>query len=339
MAEVFMGAYFKEWFIRTGLVEKNSSADDSLFVYTNSMPRTIATGKFFMDGAFPYSRVNIHTCEDNIKHDPLFYQTVKDKSVSFVVNNTRSIHNFIQNRKLEFAYKKLEDILDYKNSPECRGRKDKKLRFNDEKNIVSLEYGKEPSITGPLYKSFLMVDTFILQNYEGFLYKDIAWGKIHNDTEWKILSSLRNTYLEATYLQPEVARNIITPLVSRIRELFPLTMTCNDKKINVIVGHDTTIGPLLSALGVNDYELPGQFERIPVGGKVVFQRWTDKKNRKDFLKTEYIYQTTAQIRNLVPLSTHIPPNHVTLSFKDCPVDDNGFCPFEDFCTLIKRLTT
>lgn len=336
-SEVFMGGYFKEWFIKTGLVEKNACMDDSLFVYTNSMPRTIATGQFFMDGAFPGCRVKIQTQKDRIKHDPLFYLSVKDKSADFVINNTRKIQDFINNSHLESAYKKLEEVLDYKNSPECRGRKE--CNFNGENNVISLDFGKVPSIEkGPLSRGFLMVDAFILQNYEGFQDKDVAWGKIRDDDEWKQLARLRNTCIEAAYLQPEVARNIITPLVSRIGELLPLKRTDNNKKINVIVGHDTTIGSLLTALNVNDYELPGQFEHTPIGGKVVFQRWTDKKTGKDFLKTEYIYQTTAQIRDLTPLSMQVPPMHVTLSFKDCPVDDNGFCPMEDFHNIVKKLS-
>lgn len=333
--EVFMGSYFKQWFVETGLVTKNSCVDDSLFVYTNTMPRTIATGQFFMDGAFPGCRVNIKTQQNKQDHDPLFYQSVKNKSASFVTDNTKAILGFINDSRLDPSYKKLEQIIDYKNSPDCKERR--KCQLSDEVNVVNLDLGKEPSIEGPLNKSFLIVDAFILQDYEGFPEKDVAWGKIQSDSEWKLLARLRNSYIEAAYLQPAVADNIISPLLSKVSELLPGKMNDGDNKINVIVGHDTTVGPLIAAMGFNQYELPGQYEKTPIGGKLVFQRWTDKTTKKDYLKTEYVYQTTTQMRNLTPLSIQTPPKRVTLSFKGCTVDNNGYCSWDDFRTVIESL--
>lgn len=331
--EVFMGAYFKDWLVNKGLVEKNSCAGDSIFVYTNTMPRTIATGQFFMDGAFPGCRIKIETQQNTENPDPLFYQSIKNDSDAFVANNIKEILTFIKKSNLSQSYKKLEDVINYKESYDCK--KKKICNLGEQENIVNLDFGKEPYIKGPLNTSFLMVDAFILQNYEGFPNKDVAWGKIHDNTEWKILSILRNTYIEAAYLQPEIAKNIISPLILKVSKILPEKMTTDDMKINVIVGHDTTVGPLLAALGINNYELPGQFEKTPIGGKLVFQRWTDKKNGKDYLKTEYIYQTTNQLRQLTPLSLQRPPMRVVLSFKGCTIDTFGYCPWGDFRNLLK----
>lgn len=334
--EVFMGSYFKQWFVETGLVTKNSCADNSLFAYTNTMPRTIATGQFFMDGAFPGCRINIKTQRNSQDKDPLFYQSVKDESTSFVAENTKAILEFINNSSLEPSYKKLEQLIDYKNSADCKEWK--KCQFSSETNVVNLDFGKEPSIEGPLNKSFLIVDAFILQDYEGFPEKDVAWGKIQNEKEWKLLAKLRNTYIEAAYLQPAVAANIISPLISKIQELLPGKMNDSDNKINVIVGHDTTIGPLIAAMGVNNYELPGQYEKTPIGGKLVFQRWTDKNTKKDYLKTEYVYQTAEQMRNMTQISMQTPPKRINLSFNGCTVDTNGFCSWDDFRKVLKSVS-
>lgn len=332
--EVFMGSYFKDWLVDTKLVEKNGCSD-SLFVYTNTMPRTIATGQFFMDGAFPGCRVNIETQQDMQARDPLFYQSVKDNSESFVKNNTNIIHDFIRASDLNASYQQLEQLIDYKNSPNCKEQN--QCNLSSEENIVSLEFGKEPSIAGPLNKGFLMVDAFILQYYEGFPTNDIAWGKIKSDDEWKSLAKLRNGYIEAAYLQPAVAKNIISPLLNKVDSLLPEKMSANDKKINVIVGHDTTVGPLLKAMEFNEYELPGQYEKTPIGGKLVFQRWTDKKDNKDYLKVEYIYQSADQMRNMTEFSLQNPPQRVTLSLKGCEVDGNGFCPWTDFRAAMDSL--
>jgi len=330
--EVFMGGYFKEWFVNTGLVNKNECANHSLLVYTNTMPRTIATGQFFMDGAFPGCRVSIQTLDDGKSNDPLFYQSIKDNTTEFMLKNKASILKYVNSLNLEQSYSRLEEIIDYKQSPSCKGMTDCRLSAN--KNIVHLDYGKEPSISGPLHKSFLMVDAFILQNYEGLPNKDVAWGRIKDEKEWRSLAKLRNGYIEAAYLQPLVAKNIIAPLMKKVDNILSDEIEDGNKKIYVIVGHDTTIGPLLTALGVNNYELPGQYEKTPIGGKIVFQRWKDKASGRYYLKTEYIYQTTKQMRDLTPLSLQNPPEHVLLSFNGCIVNDDGLCSWNDFRKLI-----
>jgi glucose-1-phosphatase len=42
------------------------------------------------------------------------------------------------------------------------------------------------------------------------------------------------------------------------------------------VGHDSNIASLLTALDFKPYQLHDQYERTPIGGKIVFQRWHDK---------------------------------------------------------------
>ena len=47
-------------------------------------------------------------------------------------------------------------------------------------------------------------------------------------------------------------------------------------KITLLVGHDSNIASLLTALDFKPYQLHDQQERTPIGGKIVFQRWHDK---------------------------------------------------------------
>ncbi len=96
------------------------------------------------------------------------------------------------------------------------------------------------------------------------------------------------------------------------------------------MGHDSNIASLLTALDFKPYQLPGQYERTPIGGKLLFQRWHDSAGNRDLMKIEYVYQSTEQLRNADALTLQAPPQRVTLALNGCPVDDQGFCPLETF---------
>ncbi|EBS5740211.1 bifunctional glucose-1-phosphatase/inositol phosphatase, partial [Salmonella enterica subsp. enterica serovar Eastbourne] len=81
--------------------------------------------------------------------------------------------------------------------------------------------------------------------------------------------------------------------------------------------------------------LPEQYEHTPIGGKLVFQRWTNKADNKSYVKIDYIYQSSDQLRNNSYLSLKTPPQKVTLELKNCPVDKNGYCGWETFQKVMK----
>ena len=92
----------------------------------------------------------------------------------------------------------------------------------------------------------------------------------------------------------------------------------------------------LTALDFKPYQLPGQYERTPIGGKLLFQRWHDSAGNRDLMKIEYVYQSTEQLRNADALTLQAPPQRVTLALNGCPVDDQGFCPLETFKKVINE---
>jgi glucose-1-phosphatase len=108
-------------------------------------------------------------------------------------------------------------------------------------------------------------------------------------------------------------------------------------KLTVLVGHDSNIASLLSAMEFKPYTLPHQYEKTPIGGKLVFQRWLDKKDNRELLKIEYVYQSTEQLRNADPLTLKHPPQRVTLALKGCPIDKDGFCAWSDFAKTMQEI--
>ncbi|MDK7092529.1 histidine-type phosphatase, partial [Bifidobacterium breve] len=89
-------------------------------------------------------------------------------------------------------------------------------------------------------------------------------------------------YQDSLFTSPEVARNVAKPLVSYIDKAL-VTDRTSAPKITVLVGHDSNIASLLTALDFKPYQLHDQNERTPIGGKIVFQRWHDSKTNRDLM--------------------------------------------------------
>jgi glucose-1-phosphatase len=106
-------------------------------------------------------------------------------------------------------------------------------------------------------------------------------------------------------------------------------------RVTLLVGHDSNIAAFVSALKIKDFTLPGQYERTPIAGAVVFQRWHDKKTDKDLIKIEYVYPTAIQIRNNSTYSLKNPLHRVVLQAEGCPIDNKGFCSADVFNQVLK----
>ncbi|WP_392561999.1 bifunctional glucose-1-phosphatase/inositol phosphatase [Orbus sturtevantii] len=335
--EVYMGHYFNDWLVQNGMLQKNTCpTDEQYYAYSNIVPRTIATGQFFTTGAFPgCDKIKYHHLADLDGKDPIFFQSINDTSKEYVTKVVAEIEDFIDQQNLASSYAKLQEVIDYKNSYDCKV--DKKCELAKQPNTVVLEHGKESSIDGPLHLAFWMVDAFMLQDYEGFPAGQVAWGRIKSDQDWVTLAKLRNAYIDAAYLQPTLVNRTIKPMLAHLNQIMPDQQSTEQAKITLLVGHDTTVGPIIRAMGFNDYTLPEQYEKTPIGGKIVFQRWHNKKSDQDLLKVEYVYQSTKQLRNLEKLTLASPPQRVTLSLKDCQIDANGFCAWSDFKKVMNNL--
>jgi glucose-1-phosphatase len=100
-----------------------------------------------------------------------------------------------------------------------------------------------------------------------------------------------------------------------------------------LVGHDSNIGSVLAAMGIGDYSLPGQFEKTPIGGLLQFERWRDRQGGGERFRLAYVYPTTAQLRDAVPLTEAQPPGRVALPLPGC---DRQGCSRAQFQQLLQR---
>jgi len=334
--EVYIGHYFNAWLKQTGVLpHEGCPTAGSVYVYANSLQRTVATAQFFTNGAFPGCDVSVHHQDKMGEMDPTFNPIITDNSEAFNQQALGAMNAELASLKLDASYKQLEKIIDYKDSSACKT--DKHCDLTKEASKMSAVPGKEPGVAGPLRVGNSLVAAFMLQYYEGFPMKDVAWGKITTPQQWKQLAQLKDGYQDSLFTSPVVAQNVAKPLLTYINGALIGERKPDSPKVTVLVGHDSNIASLLSAMEFKPYQLPHQYEKTPIGGKLVFQRWHDKKNDRDLLKIEYVYQSTDQLRNATPLTLKTPPQRVTMALKGCPIDKQGYCAWSDFEKTMKGI--
>ncbi|MCX1011147.1 bifunctional glucose-1-phosphatase/inositol phosphatase [Escherichia coli] len=332
--EGYMGHYMREWLAEQGMVKSGECPPpDTVYAYANSLQRTVATAQFFITGAFPGCDIPVHHQEKMGTMDPTFNPVITDDSAAFSEQAVAAMEKELSKLQLTDSYQLLEKIVNYKDSPACKEKQ--QCSLVDGKNTFSAKYQQEPGVSGPLKVGNSLVDAFTLQYYEGFPMDQVAWGEIKSDQQWKVLSKLKNGYQDSLFTSPEVARNVAKPLVSYIDKAL-VTDRTSAPKITVLVGHDSNIASLLTALDFKPYQLHDQNERTPIGGKIVFQRWHDSKANRDLMKIEYVYQSAEQLRNADALTLQAPAQRVTLELSGCPIDANGFCPMDKFDSVLNE---
>ena len=339
--ETRLAHYMDEWFDAVGLIKKDSCpTTDQLLVYANSLPRTIDTGKNFVKGAFPDCDITVHNLEEVGKMDNTFNPIVRSPvDDAFVAKAEKSIDDMLGeggfaklNERLAKNYQILETVLDYDHSATCE--KEKQCDLEKMPNSLTFAQNKEPGTKGPLRNGTGAADSFILQYYEGYPANEVAWGKIETPEQWQAIVDLKNIYTDVLFTAPVLAKEAASPLLAFIQNSFadhgyqhPLIKDAQKAKVTLLVGHDSNVASLLALLQTAPYQLPEQYEKTPISGKVLFEQWRDKDG-KALLKIEYIYQTTPQLREDSELSLKNPPQHVVLKLEGCPTDANGFCPMD-----------
>lgn len=332
--EVYMGHYMREWLAQQGLVKSGECpTPQSVYAYANSLQRTVATAQFFITGAFPGCDIPVHHQEKMGTMDPTFNPVITNDSPEFKQAAVKAMEAQREHYKLDESYKLLEQVTAFSDSPGCKEKQQCDLTAGKDKFTANAT--EEPGVSGPLKVGNSLVDAFTLQYYEGFPLEQVAWGQIKTDKQWQVLSRLKNGYQDTLFTSPQVARDVAAPLVKYIQKALAGKETAGPK-VTLLVGHDSNIASLLTALDFKPYQLPEQNERTPIGGKIMFQRWHDKNANRELMKVEYIYQSSDQLRKGEVLSLQQPPQRVTLQLAGCPTDANGFCPWDKFTEVLNK---
>ncbi|TFZ46363.1 bifunctional glucose-1-phosphatase/inositol phosphatase [Stenotrophomonas maltophilia] len=327
--EVYMGRYLGQWLRQAHVLPAAGCPQAGDFhALANSLQRTQATAQFFIAGAFPGCHVMVEQRMPLGTMDSLFDPVIHRDDAGFQRRALRAMQKAEAQARLAPDLQVVDNVVEHAASPACAGRRPCTLRAGDSTFRVAV--GKEPGVTGSLALANGMVDALLMQDYQNVTGSAVGWGRLHDDAQWQALARVRNGYQEILFGTPEVARDVAAPLLAHIGVLFADPQA---PKVSLMVGHDSNIGAVLAALGTADYTLPGQLEKTPIGGLLQFERWRDSHSDGNRFRLVYVYPTTAQLRDALPLNDVQPPGRVELALPGC--GQNG-CSDVQFERLLYR---
>ncbi|XP_026758553.2 glucose-1-phosphatase-like [Galleria mellonella] len=332
LLEGYIANYIAEWLKKEGLIDDTCPTKDEIQVYANTCQRTKETAKAFVKSAFKNCNITVFS-KNTDKMDPVFNPIIHNVTDEFKEIGVRAMKDKLDALNMKDAYALIDKIIDFKNSDICRTESICDL-VNDNNNII-FEVNEEPNIYGPLSIVNSVADFFLMSLYEGFAQEDIAWGKLIETHDWRLLSDIVRENQIIRFGSSILAKDVAKTLIKYMANIF-----FNEKsapKLTLLVGHDSNLNSVMTSLGFKPFELPNQYERTPIGGKLVFQRWSDEKGGRDLLKVNYVYQTVKQLRHGTPLSSENPPKSVTMEIEGCEINERGFCLWDDFVKILTML--
>ena len=322
--EGYMGQYIAEWLDSEDFIEGCPNKDEVL-IYANTKPRTLDTARAFAASAFQFCNISVQHYENLDIFDPLFLPIFHNTSQAFKKQAREEMQNKLNEVDLTQSYLELTRILNLRTSDIC-----KKMFMCDlhlQPNEIVTEDGEEPHVNGPLYIGNSVVDSFIMSFYEGLPTPEVAWGQIDTDEQWQLLAKISKHEQNVRFSLKTASKDIAGPLLKYMFDIFKN----GTPKFTLLIGHDSNLNSVISALGFKPFVLPDQFEPFPIGGKIIFQKWSDVSGQ--YLKIEYVYPTTKQLRNGERLSLLQPPQKVLMELNNCKISDTGYCPWSEFMKL------
>lgn len=322
--EMEMGQFFREWLIREGFFEKNAvPSEDDVRFYANSIQRTRATARAFAAGMFPMADIDIEQHTSLGTMDPVFNPQITKISDAFLAKAYAEIEAMGgTDGPVKAQYALLEKVLDMKSAPAA---KNDTTSFGQFPSSVQFEMGKEPMMTGGLKMACSASDALTLQYYEEPDAVKAGFGHNLSEKDWADLSSVKDWYQELLFATPSVATNVAYPMLWELLH----ELQHSWRKFAFLCGHDSNIGSVLAALGVEPYSAPGAIEsKTPIGGKILFQKFRGRDDRL-YADIWLVYASADQLREMSVLSLQNPPMAIQLHLKGLTPNADGLYLFSD----------
>ena len=331
--ETEMGQYFRKWLELEGLFPENYHPEEGqVRIYANSKQRTIATAEYFVSGLLPTANPEIEYHMEYDQMDPVFTPKLNFTTPDYAADAEAQIRELFTGTVNGLAdnYELLSDVIDLEQSPAWKDGSQKEFRTDD--LTLALELDKEPSMKGSLKTGCSIADALVLQYYEEADPVKAAFGHELNFAQWQQISEIKDVYGDVLFTAPLIAANVAHPLLQELMG----ELTTDGRRFSFLCGHDSNVGSVLAALGVEDYELPGAIEaKTPIGCKLVLCRWRGPDGAA-YCTAELVYQTTEQLRNAPLLDLEQHPAIVSLRFRGITANADGLYAEQDFLDLLRN---
>ena len=331
MLETQMGQYFRLWLEDEGLFPENYRPEDgAVRFYANAMQRTLATSRYFSAGLLPVAVVPIESHVEYNTMDPTFDPMLTFFTDEYAKDAAAQIAETGGTAGLEGIHAGLLDaielLMDVTDMDECEAYASGK--FGDllaDGTTLILGPESEPGLTGPIKTATSVADALTFQYYEMADDKAAAFGHDLTRDDWRKLHSIVDAYTATLFEAPLVSVNVAHPLLQEIQS----ELTAEGRKFSFLCGHDSNVASVLSALGAGEYTLPDTVEpRTPIGVKLVFETWSSEDG-KAYARVRLVYQSTEQLRGLIPLSLDNPPVSFDIDLPGLARNADGYYRLDD----------
>ena len=340
--ETMMGQYFRKWAVDAGMFPENyTPTADDLNIIANSMQRCIATAQYFSSGFMPVGGVRVIHRYTPSKMDPLFNPQLTKVSPEFVATAMEQINAMGGkkgivgiNEAIAPNYEFIQEVMDTKDSPMAKSNDPKLKDFTNYNTEIVLEKFKEPSMkAGSALKDLNAAsDAFILQYYEEPDSVKAAFGKNLTRDQWAQIANIKDTYQDVLFTAPIVAVNVANPLIQYMYD----ELRSPDRKFTFLVGHDSNLSSVATALGVEEYELPNAIEKkTPIGSKIVVEKFIGPDG-EEYADINIVYQSVDQLRNMELLGLDNPPMIYPLTLKGLEKNADGLYSMADLAARFEQ---
>ena len=326
--ETMMGQYFRKWLVSEGLMEENEMPEDGeVRIYANAKQRTIATARYFASGFLPVADTDVEYNADYDTMDPVFNPVFTFMSDSYAKAVEEAMHEYDDDiNALKPSYELLQKVIDYEKSKGCLSGSCPVFSTTDSEFTLAL--GKEPTVKGTLKTACSLSDALVLQYYEEPDKVKAGFGHDLSEADWESISKIKDVYSQVLFCSPIIAVNAAHPLLMEIQK----ELNQEGRKFTFLCGHDSNVLTVLSALGVQSYELPDAIEKqTPIGCKLLFEKWVNKDNEK-FIRLRMIYESPDQLRELKMVTPDTPPCSYDLTLPGIERNEDGLYRFSDVMT-------
>ena len=309
--ETELGQYFRKWVESENLIPENYRPDPiEIRFYANSKQRTIATAQYFSSGFLPVANALIEHHVEYDKMDPVFLPGLTFVSDAYREYAEAEIRAQFTDKinDLSDNYALITDVIDMVDSNGYQNGSVSAFRTDDTEIILNAD--AEPAMKGSLKTACSVADALVLQYYEEPDEIKAAFGHQLSFEDWKKISEIKDLYNDVLFTSPLVSANVAHPLLQEIRH----EMEADGRLFTFLCGHDSNVGSVLAALGVEDYELPNSIElKTPIGCKLVFTKWSDAEG-KDYWGVDLVYLNPDQLRTMPLLGLDNGPMIFPISF-------------------------
>lgn len=333
--ETQMGQYFRKWAEDAGLFPVNHTPDaDDVNVIANSMQRCIATAQYFTSGFMPVGGIKVIHRYMPSKMDPLFNPQLTKVSPEFIATAMEQIKAMggkkgIKgiNEAIAPDYAMITEVLDVDESPMDKEKNPKLNALNNYDTELLWEVYQEPRLkSGSALKELNSAsDALILQYYEQPDTLKAAFGHNISRKDWEKIAHVKDTYQDVLFTAPIVAANVAHPLIQYMYD----ELRSPARKFTFLVGHDSNLSSVATALGVEEYELPNAIEKkTPIGSKIVIEKFLGADG-KEYADINIVYQSVDQLRNMELLDLNNPPIIYPLTLKGLQKNTDGLYLMSD----------